>query len=212
MRLTRWLPILLGLGIVPASCGGASPTNLLDPDAAVNEDSGSPVDSGTPADVMQSPDVITVVDSSPPMDTGAIKDTAQPPPVDTGTIDVGPVLPPLYCGTTTTMPCEAMTHECCVDTQDGTTPTYKCQVATEAPNCMADGNTPVACGQAADCPGQQCCGTVNFDDTAYDMVQCEAMCDPSSEITFCSPSGGECEPLGETCQTSDLLPGYMVCK
>ena len=78
---------------------------------------------------------------------------------------------------------------------------------------QAGPGTPISCADAADCPGEVCCGD-NLNGL-YSRVSCAASCmgmttGGATEITFCDPAGNDC-PAGTTCQPSQVLAGYNVC-
>lgn len=101
---------------------------------------------------------------------------------------------------------------CCVDGKFGEVQ-YKCEDLGFI-NCVADRT--IQCDDRSDCPGNQvCCG--RFDEEGYTGVSCRADCNdiPGVQaVRFCSPTAApdECAEIGKTCQKSQSLPGYYVCK
>jgi len=119
-------------------------------------------------------------------------------------------LPAVYCGGTST--CPVPTGECCVSGGGGTPPTYECEEPPSPTHCEGGGGTPIQCDEQADCPGGQCCGTINTDDNGYVSVECMTTC-PVGGVVFCDPKtvNACAAEAGETCTESTLLPGYYVC-
>ena len=206
MRPTGSVALLLSLGV--ASCGGAGESNLLQPGHDGGKEAGS-ADVRSPDvnpvnDVVTMPDV-PLKDVTPPMDT-------TPPPKDTGPPDTGPKFPPIYCGSTT---CEAMTQDCCVGPKSA--PGHMCQSAGDYKTCLASGSTPVFCSEAADCPGQICCGTKPSPYAfGYSYVACDNTCESTNntKIVFCNPTvmPDTCTPFGLSCSPSSLLTGFSICQ
>jgi hypothetical protein len=206
MRPTGSVFLLLSLGL--ASCGGAGESNLFQP----GHDSGADVGTedvrasdGEGRDTTPPPDVAPM-DVTPPMDT------SPPPPKDTGPPDTGPKFPPIFCGTST---CEAMTEDCCVGPKSA--PGHMCQSAGDYKTCLASGSTPVFCSEAADCPGQICCGTKPSPYAfGYSYVSCDNTCESTNntKIVFCNPTvmPDTCMPFGLSCSPSSLLTGFSVCQ
>jgi hypothetical protein len=191
--------------VVATGCGGAIESKLLQGDGASPPmEAGPKLDAAV--DVTPSPDVMSMADVGP-KDVMQVIDTA--PPVETGPPDTGPPEPPpVTCGAAT---CLVPSEECCIDTQNSP-PTSMCQPIAKATSCYTSGNTPVECDQAADCTTGICCGTINESDTGYDYVRCQATCSGTNpQIIFCN-SSSECASIGGTCQMSDLMPAYTVCK
>jgi hypothetical protein len=196
--------VLFSVGLWAAvGCGGASSSDLLSADASGVDAS---LDTG-PSDVFSSPDVMqrpeTVADVAPK--EAAAVDTA---PVDTGP----PPLPGVTCGATS---CAVPGGDCCIVVNDAGEPSYECQTPLDPSGCRDEGGSPVECDQGADCPGEQCCGLRNENQTAYLLVACTSKCGPN-EILFCNPSSSTdvaaCAALGGTCNESELLPGLYVCQ
>lgn len=133
-----------------------------------------------------------------------------PPLPETGPRDAGP-LPLVKCGDAAT--CSVPPNECCVHRAPFT---FVCQSASLAATCTSDGNTPVFCANATDCPGEVCCGTKSSPTAiSYEHVECEPTCTSSdnTKIVFCDPSAmlDVCTPLGKSCMASTLLPFFYVC-
>jgi hypothetical protein len=211
MSLTKYLPWIAVVTAVATSvgaCGGAASSDLFngpgstqgDKDSGTqNNDSGSSMDSSLPhEDVIQPPPPDTSVpDTSPPPDVIEI--------VDMG-IDVGPTDPGIFCGNAE---CAVGQQYCCVSNNAPPPPTYACQNPPPT-DCQNAGGVSVECDDAADCPGQVCCGTQQLNQYVY--VRCEQQCNATSSVQFCDPASlvGEC-PVPQTCRASVLLPGYHVC-
>jgi hypothetical protein len=202
----RRLALMIGLGAL--GCGGASQSDLLS-DAAGGRDA----QADQSVDAPQEPDQGPAPDTAPPKDVVTIMESS--PPIDTGPPDTGPKLPPIDCGGAT---CAIPASDCCFtpgeDAGDGT---YACQTPANVAACSGAGNTPIECAVGADCPGGVCCGTRNFDDTGYQMVECATSCSPDdNQILFCDPGSStdvaNCTALGGTCVNSELLPGFTVCQ
>jgi hypothetical protein len=196
--------LLLSLGV--AGCGGAGESNLLQPGRDSGFDTG--MEDVRSPDVIQAHDVVTMPDVAlkdvtPPMDT-------TPPPVDTGPPDTGPKLPPVFCGAS---PCDIPGEQCCVSSD--TPATYTCQPAGDYKTCIGAGSTPVFCDEAADCPGQICCGTKTSAYGTYYAVSCETTCESTNntKIVFCNPAvtPDSCIPFSLTCKPSTILIGLSVC-
>lgn len=76
----------------------------------------------------------------------------------------------------------------------------------------------IKCDDQTDCPtGQLCCGT--FDESSgYRSVQCQTQCSTTTpdtiSVRFCDPDApvDECQSSGHTCQPSDSLSGYSICR
>jgi len=214
--MRRRLPavVVTVLALVPA-CSGAASSDLLNPggpafgtDAAVDAPGHGPSDSGAP-------------------DTQPVADAGGGGPVDTGAPDTGNVIdsgtgssgggPTVACGTTM---CELPSSYCCVSGLDpggGGTPSYKCD--TNSGQCQAGSgtSTPVRCDKTADCKsGYVCCGD-NLNGV-YSEVTCAQTCTGMSSqggtyIQFCDPMVNDCpQGSGTTCQPSQALPGYSVCR
>jgi hypothetical protein len=200
---------ILAMAVAPA-CGGATdPHDLLGGGAGGGASSGG-TDAGH--------DTSTHVGGG--MDSGALE-TGTKLDSSVGPIDSGGGLPeasPLpeaggggfLCPPTT---CQASSICCATGTGQGNTPTFKCQDANKPCGTTAGPGTPISCADAADCPGEVCCGD-NLNGL-YSRVSCAASCmgmttGGATEITFCDPAGNDC-PAGTTCQPSQVLAGYNVC-
>ncbi len=125
--------------------------------------------------------------------------------------DAGPPPDPgIYCGPNTH--CTVDAQVCCADgLGGGQPPFYACKPATAT--CTG---VPIACDDAADCPGEHCCGEFN-PSTGYLSVSCRSACTGAvggnSLVELCDPKATPATCTGGmTCQPSGSLLGFSVCK
>jgi len=193
-----------------AGCGGAQQSDLLQPadggGGGGRDVTSPPLDA--PAADEGARDSGDHPDRRPMKDAGGGMDVEI---VDTGVPDTGPKYPPVDCCTTT---CPARTSDCCVqDPGYGYPKTFTCETPADPKGCSAKGDIPVLCDEAADCPGEICCGQKNAYDQ-YQYVVCAKNCGGANQRIFCNPSDptNECASIpGYTCQMSTIIPGYYVC-
>src|SRR5262249_34018689 len=112
--------------------------------------------------------------------------------------------------------CPLPGNYCCATGSSSTT-TYECKSTT----ISACAGLPIPCDDHADCPtGRVCCGVFDAN-LGYTQVSCRAAVQcpglPGgvlSYVRFCDPLAAvdECAVLGRTCQASQGLPGYYICK
>jgi hypothetical protein len=108
------------------------------------------------------------------------------------------------CGAPTGGPaCDLATSVCCAAGNPGSH-TYSCGSKN---GCSG---TIIECANAADCPGQHCCGTLSG--SLFTTLACKATCAPP-EVRFCDPSApvDDCAALGQKCISSGNLNGYSIC-
>jgi hypothetical protein len=79
----------------------------------------------------------------------------------------------------------------------------------------------IECDDPSDCPtGEVCCGTRNdsgFASGGFASVSCQSSCDGTQDhpaVLLCNPKAAvdECAAIQKTCQASDALSGYFVCR
>ena len=135
---------------------------------------------------------------------------------DATVFDAGPKDPGIYCGDTSagTTYCKVGAQICCaLLSGTGGNPGYTCRQG--AAQCTA--GIPISCDDAADCPGQICCGHFSST-TGYRSVSCAAACDgtdPNGDalVQFCDVKSvpDEC-PVGRKCTPSGSLIGFSRCQ
>lgn len=109
--------------------------------------------------------------------------------------------------------CSAPSKECCV-TRDGTGPDYECTASSVVGTCQG---LDIKCDDHTDCAsGQVCCGIFE-NNVGYKSVQCMPTCTAGGDavaVRFCDPYAAkdECESIGKSCQWSQSLSGYGICR
>lgn len=204
--------ISLGIVIVGIGCGGAVETGLFNGEgASPSEDAGqSSTDSGHPG---------TTRDGGTSFSDGGTNGGDGGANKDSGTtgFDAGPG-PDLTvpCGDNmgTAITCNVGSQYCCAtNVGNGNDPGYSCQ-SSGVSSCAG---LRLPCNDTTDCHGAICCGA--FDNiTGYTGVSCKATCTASTPsgtaVHFCDPNAAvdECAASGQSCQPSQALPGYSLCK
>ncbi len=212
MRSSSFLS--LGLVIVSIGCGGAVETGLFNGEATSPDvDAGqSSTDGGHTTTTQDGGTTVTVDGGTIGKDGGGTKDSGTTG-FDAGP---GPDLNDVPCGDNmgTPITCGVPSQYCCAaNVGNGNTPDYTCQ-STGTSACAG---LRLPCNDTTDCHGAICCGA--FDKvTGYTEVSCKATCTASSAtataVHFCDPNAAvdECAASGTSCQDSQALPGYSLCK
>lgn len=164
--------------------GGATPEGgAVTPDAAKPKDAGKADVSHTPD---AAPDVVVI-------------------PTDNG----------IACGSNGSGPtyCNAATQVCCVRALQGGLD-FACK-----PTGWPCAGLAMPCSDTVDCAGQACCATYeNSGAGGYSRVACQATCGGSTgnttEFRMCDPDAAvdECVASGKSCQESNAIPGWNICK
>jgi hypothetical protein len=117
----------------------------------------------------------------------------------------GAIDPGIFCGQGKY--CKTIAEICCAD-QNTQTPNDKCQPANQP---CGQGQASIHCDDSADCVGGVCCGF--FNNGQYTDVVCQSQCS-QTQFQFCDPTsdaGPGC-PQQTSCQTSQVLQGFHICR
>jgi hypothetical protein len=214
MRRRSPAVVVTVLALIPA-CSGAGASDLLAPGGpSFGTDGGGDGSSHVSLDAGAA-DTGSAVDSGAGghLDSGA-PDTGTPV-VDSGSGSSSGGAGTVSCGTTM---CALPSSFCCVSGLNpggGGTPSYKCDSNANQCSSASGMETPVRCDKTADCKsGYVCCG--DNQNGFYAEVTCVQDCTGTSPsggtyIQFCDQTANDCMQ-GTTCQPSQALPGYFVCR